>query len=41
MVVLAYTMLHTKFQGRWFIASGEEEFLKFLPFMGMAASLVM
>ena len=41
LVVLSYTMLHTKFQGHWSIASGEEEFLRFLPYMGMAAMLVM
>ena len=41
LVVLPYTMLHTKFQGHWSIGSGEEEFLRFLPYMGMAAILVM
>ena len=40
-VVLPYTMLHTKFQGHWSIGSGEEDFLRFLPYMGMAAILVM
>ena len=39
-VVLPYTMLHTKFQGHWSIGSGEEVFLRFLPYMGMAAMLV-
>ena len=34
-------MLHTKFQGHRFIGSGEEDFLRFLPYMGMAAMLVM
>ena len=34
-------MLHTKFQGHWSIGSGEEDFLRFLPYMGMAAMLVM
>ena len=34
-------MLHTKFQGHWSIGSGEEDFLRFLPYMGMAAKLVM
>ena len=29
-------MLHTKFQGHWSIGSGEEDFLRFLPYMGMA-----
>ena len=41
LVVLALTMLHTKFQGHWSIGSGEEDFLRFLPYMGMAAMLVM
>ena len=31
----------TKFQGRRFIGSGEEDFLRFLPYMGMAVMLVM
>ena len=30
-------MLHTKFQGHWSVGSGEEDFLRFLPYMGMAA----
>ena len=34
-------MLHTKFQGHWSTGSGEEDFLMFLPYMGMAAMLVM
>ena len=34
-------MLHTKFQGHWSTGSGEEDFLRFLPYMGMAAILVM
>ena len=41
LVVLLYTMLHTKFQGHRYIGSGEEDFLRFLPYMGMAAILVM
>ena len=41
LVVLPYTMLHTKFQGHWSTGSGEEDFLRFLPYMGMAAMLVM
>ena len=41
LVVLRYLMLHTKFQGHWSINSGEEDFLRFLPYMGMAATLVM
>ena len=31
-------MQHTKFQGHRSIASGEEDFLRFLPYMGMAVS---
>ena len=34
-------MLHTKFQGHGFIGSGEEDFLRFLPYSSMAAMLVM
>ena len=41
LVVLQNMMLHTKFQGHWFIGSGEEDFFRFLPYMGMAAMLVM
>ena len=41
LVVLSYMMLHTKFQDDQFIGSGEEDFLRFLPYMGMAAMLVM
>ena len=41
LVVLAYMMLHTKFQGHGSIGSGEEDFLRFLPYMGMVAMLVM
>ena len=41
LVVLPYMMLHTKFQGHWSMGSGEEDFLRFLPYMGMAAMLVM
>ena len=41
LVVLTYTMLHTKFQGHRSIGSGEEDFLRFLPYMDMAAILVM
>ena len=41
MVVLGYSMLLTKFQGHWSTGSGEEDFLKFLPYMGMVAILVM
>ena len=41
LVVLAYMMLHTKFQGHRSIGSGEEDLLRFLPYMGMAAMWVM
>ena len=34
-------MLHTKFQGNRPFGSGEEDFLRFLPYMGMVAILVM
>ena len=34
-------MLHTKFQGHQPFGSGEEDFLRFLLYMGMAAILVM
>ena len=34
-------MLHTKFHGNRLPGSGEEDFLRFLPYMGMAAILVM
>ena len=34
-------MLHTKFQGHRPFGSGEEDFSSFLPYMGMAAILVM
>ena len=34
-------MLYTKFRGNWPAGSGEEDFLRFLPYMGMAAILVM
>ena len=30
-----------QFQGHWSVGSGEEDFLRFLPYMGMAAILVM
>ena len=41
LVVLRYLMLHTKFQGHRSISSREEDILRFLPYMGMAATLVM
>ena len=34
-------MLHTKFRGNWSAVSGEEDLEGFLPYMGMAAILVM
>ena len=34
-------MLHTKFQGHRPFGSGEVDFLRFLPYVGMAAILVM
>ena len=34
-------MLHTNFQGHWHFDSGEEDFLRFLPYIGVAAILVM
>ena len=34
-------MLHVKFQDHRTSGSGEEDLLKFLPYMGMAAILVM
>ena len=41
MVVLEYSMLHTKFQVHWPFGSREEDFGSFLAYMGMAAILVM
>ena len=41
LVVLTYTMLHTKFQGHRSTDSEEKDILRFLPYMGMAAMLVM
>ena len=34
-------MLHAKFQDHSTSGSGEEDFLRFLPYIGMAAILVM
>ena len=34
-------MLHTKFQGHQPFGSAEEDFLRFLAYMGLAATLVM
>ena len=41
LVVLEHPMLHANFQGHMPFVSGEEDFLKFLLYMGMAAILVM
>ena len=41
LVVLPYTMLHTKFQGHWSTGSGEEDFLRFFTIYGHCAMLVM
>ena len=41
LVVLEHPMMHTKFQGHLPFGSGEEDFLRFLPYMGMVAILVM
>ena len=41
LVVLSYTMQYIKFEGHWFIGSDGGDFLRFLPYMGMAAMLVM
>ena len=35
------TCMHAKFQDHRTSGSGEEEYLRFLPYMGMAAILVM
>ena len=40
-VELDSPMLHAKFQDHRTSGSGEEDFLRFLPYMGMAAILVM
>ena len=40
LVVLEHPMLHTNFQGHQSFGSREEDFLRFLPYMGMAAILV-
>ena len=40
-VELESPMLHAKFQDHRTSGSGEEDFLRFLPYMGMAAILVM
>ena len=41
LVVLEYWMLHTNFQGDRPSSSRKKDFLRFLPYMGMAAILVM
>ena len=41
LVVCGYAMLHTKFQGHLSISPGAEDFQRFLPYMGIAAILVM
>ena len=35
-----YPMVHTKFQGHWPFISWEEDFQKFLPYMGLVAILI-
>ena len=40
-VVLKHPMLHTKFQGHQPFGSGEDDFSRVLPYMGMVAILVM
>ena len=40
-IELTPQMLHTKFHCNRPSGSGEEDFLRFLPYMGMAAILVM
>ena len=40
-VELETPMLHAKFQDYNTSGSGEEDYLRFLPYMGMAAILVM
>ena len=40
-VVLKHSRLHTKLQGHYSIGTGEEDFERFLQYMGVAAILVM
>ena len=40
LLILGYPMLHAKFNGHWSTGSGED-FLMFLPYMGVVAILVM
>ena len=41
LVVLSHLMLHIKFQGNQPSGSGEEDFIRFLPYMGIMAILAM
>ena len=41
LAVLEHPMPHTKFQGHRLFGSGDEDFLRFLPYMDMAAVLVL
>ena len=41
LVVHEHSMMHTKIQGHRPFGSGKEDFLRFLPYMGMVAILVM
>ena len=34
-------MLHTRFHGHWPFAPGEEDFQRFIPYMGVAVIIVM
>ena len=41
LVVLEHPVVHTKFQGHRPFGAEDKDFLRFLPYMGMAAILVM
>ena len=41
LVVFKHPMMHTEIQGHWPFGSGEVDFFRFLPYMAMAAILVM
>ena len=41
LIVLKHLMMHTKIQGHWPFGSEEKDFFRFLPYMAMAAILVM
>ena len=41
LVVLDHPLLHTMFQGYRPLGPGEEDFLRFLPYIGIAAIFVM